>query len=60
MNVGGVAHDVDAPRAEVLDLTDELLEHGRLSALLAAGESPELPADMSEDLVDQQVGQALE
>jgi hypothetical protein len=38
-----VAHDVDAPRADALDLTDE-----------------EFPVEVSEDLVYEQVGQALE
>ena len=60
MDVSGVAYVVDAPRGEVLDLIDELLGDGRPSVLLKQGRSPEFPVELSEDLVDQQVGQTLE
>jgi hypothetical protein len=39
VDVSWVAHDVDAPRAAVLDLTDELLDDGRPSVLRLQGRS---------------------
>jgi len=55
-----VVHVVDAPRGGVLNLTDELVGDGRPSVPREQGRSPEFPVGLSEDLVDQQVGQALE